>query len=414
MALASQAPTLRNQRSHGPRLNNPFAISAQSIVPQSAFAPITTTYSCSMDSHNIQPVPHTYLKSYRSQLSLFQDRQEPNENPGLSTDYSPTASNHSQEMESVSPRTVSTYPSPTYQQAPIPWSTAAINAFHPVQLMAPSPVFQHAFFPPKIWDPTPAWPTRSDLPGGMAYDVWGREPFHDQQPGYLPSFHGHTSSEIVYHTPESEHDVDKDTQQEPDVGPSQLVSPPALHLQPCSTTQRPLSPIKTLEDLTVRADSEVDAVVDEAEPGRPARLRVDNSKLTATERKRRDTLLLKLKDEGKTYREIREIGGFEEHESTLRGRMRILRRPEHAKKRKPKWSVKDIRLLEDIVDEEIETAMREKRFKTRRGKDENNKYFRAPWSIVADKLHQRGAVYPFGPASCSKKWRELHPGGATF
>ncbi|EPE10805.1 hypothetical protein F503_05900 [Ophiostoma piceae UAMH 11346] len=67
------------------------------------------------------------------------------------------------------------------------------------------------------------------------------------------------------------------------------------------------------------------------------------------ERRRKDRVLLQLKREGYTYREIREKGNFTEAESTLRGRYRTLTKTKQERVRKPTWTEKDDRLLVEAV-----------------------------------------------------------------
>jgi hypothetical protein len=55
-----------------------------------------------------------------------------------------------------------------------------------------------------------------------------------------------------------------------------------------------------------------------------------------------DAQLLQLRRQGKSYREIKEILGLDEAESTLRGRFRTLSKPREARVRKPEWSRQDV------------------------------------------------------------------------
>lgn len=56
----------------------------------------------------------------------------------------------------------------------------------------------------------------------------------------------------------------------------------------------------------------------------------------------RDRLLLDLRNQGLSYKEIKHQGGFKEAESTLRGRMRVLTKEKHERVRKPVWQVSDV------------------------------------------------------------------------
>jgi hypothetical protein len=61
------------------------------------------------------------------------------------------------------------------------------------------------------------------------------------------------------------------------------------------------------------------------------------------DRSAKDEFLVKHKQLGLTYKEIRRMGGFTEAESTLRGRYRTLTKSREARVRKPEWSEKDVR-----------------------------------------------------------------------
>ena len=57
----------------------------------------------------------------------------------------------------------------------------------------------------------------------------------------------------------------------------------------------------------------------------------------------KDEFLIRSKESGMTYREIRKQGNFKEAESTLRGRYRTLTKSKEARVRKPEWQEKDVR-----------------------------------------------------------------------
>lgn len=70
-------------------------------------------------------------------------------------------------------------------------------------------------------------------------------------------------------------------------------------------------------------------------------------------RSEKDEFLVKHKQAGMTYREIRKKGGFTEAESTLRGRFRTLTKPKEARVRKPEFQEIDVssllsRLLQSV------------------------------------------------------------------
>lgn len=56
----------------------------------------------------------------------------------------------------------------------------------------------------------------------------------------------------------------------------------------------------------------------------------------------KDELLVHLKSQGMSYKQIKEIGGFGEAESTLRGRYRALTKPKEARLRKPEWGDREV------------------------------------------------------------------------
>jgi hypothetical protein len=57
----------------------------------------------------------------------------------------------------------------------------------------------------------------------------------------------------------------------------------------------------------------------------------------------KDRELIEWKKQGLSYKEIKARGGFDEAESTLRGRYRTLTKPKHLRVRKPEWQQKDVR-----------------------------------------------------------------------
>lgn len=65
---------------------------------------------------------------------------------------------------------------------------------------------------------------------------------------------------------------------------------------------------------------------------------------SSNSRKARDQYLLDMREKGFTYREIKDSGDFEEAESTLRGRVRVLTKARSERVRKPEWTDRDVRL----------------------------------------------------------------------
>ena len=65
---------------------------------------------------------------------------------------------------------------------------------------------------------------------------------------------------------------------------------------------------------------------------------------TSDERQAKDDVLIRLRNQGLSYREIKRQTGFAEAESTLRGRIRVLSKPAHQRVRKPTWRRSDVRM----------------------------------------------------------------------
>ncbi|KAL2156621.1 hypothetical protein VTH82DRAFT_1366 [Thermothelomyces myriococcoides] len=111
------------------------------------------------------------------------------------------------------------------------------------------------------------------------------------------------------------------------------------------------------------------------------------------DRMSKDEFLVRQKQMGRTYKEIRRLGGFTEAESTLRGRYRTLTKCREARVRKPEWSETDLRLLERGVRELAHTP------------DLNPT--KVPWKRVAEYIVAHGGSYHFGNSTCRKRWDEL-------
>ncbi|KAL2022495.1 hypothetical protein VTK56DRAFT_5102 [Thermocarpiscus australiensis] len=107
----------------------------------------------------------------------------------------------------------------------------------------------------------------------------------------------------------------------------------------------------------------------------------------------KDDFLVRHKQLGMTYKEIRRMGGFTEAESTLRGRYRTLTKSREARVRKPEWTENDLHLLEKGVRELAHSA------------DLNSA--KVPWKKVAEYIVAHGGSYHFGNSTCRKRWDEL-------
>ncbi|KAF2500992.1 hypothetical protein BU16DRAFT_598758 [Lophium mytilinum] len=131
----------------------------------------------------------------------------------------------------------------------------------------------------------------------------------------------------------------------------------------------------------------------------PQTIRFPNSR-----RKREDHFLVTSKRKGMTYKQIREKGGLQAAESTLRGRFRALTKDRRDRVRKPVWTDKDIQLLHLAVQREIE-GLETSGFS--RAADIQALGSKVSWKKVADCIMAKGGSYRFGNATCKKKWKEL-------
>lgn len=116
---------------------------------------------------------------------------------------------------------------------------------------------------------------------------------------------------------------------QPDIVPPSRFYRTQRHLQPVITTpeeiERPVSQQSDRQPSIVPSmDSRHAIIEDEAYV------------------KRRDKMLVDLRDKGHSYKEIKRIGRFKEAESTLRGRLRTLTKEKSERVRKPKWNARDV------------------------------------------------------------------------
>ena len=120
---------------------------------------------------------------------------------------------------------------------------------------------------------------------------------------------------------------------------------------------------------------------------------------SSTSRKARDQYLLDMREKGFTYKEIKEAGDFDEAESTLRGRVRVLTKARSERVRKPEWTARDVRLLRRGV-----------AFVSRQPAVNGNRRRRTgklPWKDISAYIREHGGTYSFAPATCAKKWEEV-------
>ncbi|KAK3939305.1 hypothetical protein QBC46DRAFT_263540 [Diplogelasinospora grovesii] len=119
------------------------------------------------------------------------------------------------------------------------------------------------------------------------------------------------------------------------------------------------------------------------------------------DRSAKDDFLVRSKQAGMTYKEIRRRGRFSEAESTLRGRFRTLTKAKEERVRKPEWSTADLRLLEMGV----RILARSSPGSSSSSYDLNSA--KIPWKKVAEYIADNGGSYRFGNSTCRKRWDEL-------
>ena len=89
-----------------------------------------------------------------------------------------------------------------------------------------------------------------------------------------------------------------------------------------------------------------DACVSEASASPSASPSISASETPAPDdgatRHQRDQLLMNLRREGHSYKDIKRIGRFTEAESTLRGRYRAMSKEKSKRVRKPTWQAHDV------------------------------------------------------------------------
>ncbi|KAF1934034.1 uncharacterized protein M421DRAFT_110954 [Didymella exigua CBS 183.55] len=114
-----------------------------------------------------------------------------------------------------------------------------------------------------------------------------------------------------------------------------------------------------------------------------------------------DKVLLEMKRDGYTYKDIRKRLDRKVAESTLRGRYRSLTKPRSARVRSPKWQEIDITLMKRYVQDEFDKLdVSQPSLETKQKPD------RIPWAKVADRMAATGGSYKFGAATVKRVWRE--------
>ncbi|KAF2438669.1 hypothetical protein P171DRAFT_154288 [Karstenula rhodostoma CBS 690.94] len=118
-------------------------------------------------------------------------------------------------------------------------------------------------------------------------------------------------------------------------------------------------------------------------------------------------ILIEGKSAGLTYKEIRAriMGRFggEVAESTLRGRHRAMTKQKKDRVRKPTWMPKDLRLLREVVQQQLDSIG-----DGHRSNDATQRLNKVSWKKVGEHISERGGSYRFGNSTCKKKWMEIN------
>ncbi|PSN63206.1 hypothetical protein BS50DRAFT_591389 [Corynespora cassiicola Philippines] len=161
----------------------------------------------------------------------------------------------------------------------------------------------------------------------------------------------------------------------------------------------PVSALPSRTRASGRQWAEIDNTDDQPQPSqRPSILPKD----IQAQRKEEDEVLLKGKAEGLTYKEIRKRLKTPVAESTLRGRFRSLTKARKDRVRKPVWTSIDVKLLREIVLEEMDRTDDGTRALSRK-----QLASKLSWKKIADYIAENGGTYHFGNSTCKKKWVEL-------
>ena len=134
-------------------------------------------------------------------------------------------------------------------------------------------------------------------------------------------------------------------------------------------------------------------------------------------RRNRDGLLLHLRRQHFSYKDIKRIGGYHEAESTLRGRVRVLTKQKHERVRKPHWQQADVSprsariWVMHLVDlSQINLlSFAVKKLSSHIGLTPRGRknWRKMPWKKISQWMKENGASYIFAPATCAKKWAEI-------
>ncbi|KAG6001285.1 hypothetical protein E4U21_004522 [Claviceps maximensis] len=108
-------------------------------------------------------------------------------------------------------------------------------------------------------------------------------------------------------------------------------------------------------------------------------------------RSQQDIILVQCRNQGMSYKKIKETHGFDVSESTLRGRHRALTKHISERPRKPEWKEIDIHLLQKAVP----------LFTRHTGKT------KVSWKGVSEYILDHGGSHYFAFTTCRRKWCEV-------
>ncbi|KAI4692588.1 hypothetical protein J4E81_007004 [Alternaria sp. BMP 2799] len=139
------------------------------------------------------------------------------------------------------------------------------------------------------------------------------------------------------------------------------------------------------------------------------RFQVPRSAGAQAQREHNDQLLIDGKKRGETYKEIKsKMVGEKPAESTLRGRYRSLTKARKDRVRKPVWTMIDLQLLNETVQQEFDRI--ESNLQNPYSLSFEQKILKVAWKKVAEFIADNGGSYHFGNATCKRKWLERNHG----
>ncbi|KAL2444230.1 hypothetical protein ABEF95_015998 [Exophiala dermatitidis] len=124
----------------------------------------------------------------------------------------------------------------------------------------------------------------------------------------------------------------------------------------------------------------------------------------------KDEYLVRCKEQGMSYKQIKESGGFDEAESTLRGRYRALTKPREARLRKPEWGPREVDLLLEGVAHCSKSTTGNPLLEFNSDVVAIGRFAnKVPWKQVAEYMESKG-TYRYGNATVKKKYLEIIKG----